>query len=49
MFKFLTHKFFGTSNDRMLKSFMPIVEKINDLEKKFSSIGDDQLETNTNE
>ena len=49
MFKFLTNKFFGTSNDRMLKSFMPIVEKINDLEKKFSSFGDDQLETNTNE
>jgi len=49
MFKFLTNKFFGTSNDRMLKSFMPIVEKINDLEKKFSSIDDDQLEKNTNE
>ncbi len=49
MFKFLTHKFFGTSNDRMIKSFMPVVEKINDLEKKFSSIGDDQLVTNTNE
>ena len=49
MFKFLSKKFFGTANDRILKSFVPVVNKINDLEEIFRSYDDSQLKKKTNE
>ena len=49
MFKFLSQKFFGTANDRILKSFSPVVNKINDLEEIFRSYDDSQLKKKTNE
>ena len=49
MFKFLSQKFFGNANDRILKSFSPVVNKINDLEEIFRSYDDSQLKKKTNE
>ena len=49
MFKFLSQKFFGTANERILKSFAPVVDKINDWEKIFRSYDDSQLKKKTNE
>ena len=43
MFKLISQKIFGTANDRLLKSFQPIIEKINNLEKEFESFCDADL------
>ena len=43
MFKLISQKIFGTANDRLLKSFQPIIEKINTLEKEFESFSDADL------
>ena len=37
MLNYFAKKIFGSSNDRVLKRFYPIVEKINTLEKNFSN------------
>ena len=38
MLNYFAKKIFGSSNDRVLKKFYPIVEKINSLEKVFSKL-----------
>ena len=47
MFKAITKKLFGTENERLLKSFNPIVEQINRLEESFSKLSDQDLLNNT--
>ncbi len=47
MFKAITKKLFGTENERLLKSFNPTVDKINELEKSFSKFSDQDLLNNT--
>ncbi len=47
MFKFISQKIFGTSNDRLLKSFQPVIEQINGLEKTFSKLSNSDLEKKT--
>ena len=47
MFKAITKKLFGTENERLLKSFNPIIEEINKLEKSFSKLSDQDLLNNT--
>ena len=49
MFKFLSQTLFGTSNDRMLKSLIPVVAKVNEIEKRFSSLKDVDLIAKTDE
>src|SRR6185369_3210849 len=44
--KFLT-KVFGSSNQRFLKSIMPMVEKINSLEPSMQALSDDELRAKT--
>ena len=44
--KFLT-KVFGSSNQRFLKSIMPLVEKINSLEPSVKALSDDELRGRT--
>ena len=49
MLNYFAKKIFGSSNDRVLKKFFPIVEKINNLEKTFSKLSDDKILDKTNE
>ena len=49
MLNFFYKKIFGSSNDRFLKSVYPLVESTNNLEKKFSSLKDDDLLKKTQE
>tara|TARA_B100000989_G_scaffold258070_1_gene207829 strand:+ start:874 stop:3423 length:2550 start_codon:yes stop_codon:yes gene_type:complete len=49
MFELITKKIFGTSNDRILKSFKPLVQKINLLEKDFEKLKDEELIEKTKE
>ncbi len=44
--KFLT-KVFGSSNQRYLKSVLPIVQKINSLEPSIKKLSDDELRART--
>lgn len=43
MIKAILTKIFGTANERTIKSFQAIVEKINNLEEKYSSLSDKDL------
>ncbi|MEE2695214.1 MAG: preprotein translocase subunit SecA [Pseudomonadota bacterium] len=43
MLNLLTKKIFGSSNDRILKKFHPVVEKVNQLEKEFEKLSDQDL------
>jgi preprotein translocase subunit SecA len=45
----LIKKFVGSSNDREVKKIQPLVQKINDLESRTSSLSDDQLKAKTTE
>ena len=49
MFESITKKIFGTSNDRLIKSFKPIVDKINSLEIIYSKLTDQEILEKTNE
>ena len=49
MLNFLTNKIFGTSNDRILKKIIPIVENVNSLEKSYEKLSDEQLKNKTPE
>ena len=49
MLNYFAKKIFGSSNDRVLKKFFPIVEKINNLEKTFSKLSDDEILDKTKE
>jgi preprotein translocase subunit SecA len=49
MFTYLARKVFGTRNDRVLKSFRPIVQEINGLEESFAALSDEALRQKTDE
>ncbi len=43
----LTSKFFGSSNERQIKKYKPIIDQINNLENDFSNLSDEQLKLKT--
>ncbi len=43
MLNYLSKKIFGSSNERIIKKILPIVEKVNELEKTFEKFSDDQI------
>lgn len=45
----LARKLFGSSNDRQVKKYRPIVEKINALEPEMEALSDEQLRARTDE
>ena len=47
MFNNLTSKFFGSSNDRQIKKYNPLVHKINELEDIFIKLSDEELKLKT--
>jgi len=47
MFQLIAKKIFGSVNDRIIKSLLPEVEKINALEPKISALSDDELKAKT--
>ena len=47
MFNNLTSKFFGSSNDRQIKKYNPLVNKINELEDIFIKLSDQELKLKT--
>ena len=47
--KKLIEKIFGTYSDRALKKIMPLVEEINEFEKKIEVLTDDELKMKTTE
>ena len=47
MFNKLTSRFFGSSNDRQIKKYRPIIDQINSLEEDFQILSDDQLKLKT--
>ena len=49
MFSKITSKFFGSSNDREIAKFKPIVDQINKLESKFLTLNDKDLKLKTSE
>ena len=42
-----TSKFFGSSNERQIKKYKPIIDQINNLENEFSDLSDEQLKLKT--
>lgn len=49
MFKRIVKKVFGTKHDRQIKKIMPLVHRINDLEKTLEPLSEDQLKAKTGE
>jgi preprotein translocase subunit SecA len=47
MFVYLAKKIFGTRNDRILKMLKPVVLRINDLERRYAPMSDDELRGQT--
>jgi preprotein translocase subunit SecA len=47
MFVYLAKKIFGTRNDRILKMLRPVVLQINDLERRYGPMSDDELRGQT--
>jgi preprotein translocase subunit SecA len=47
MFKYVIKKVFGTENDRYLKSIVPMVNRINDLESSIKPLNDNELKLKT--
>jgi preprotein translocase subunit SecA len=47
MFSSLIHKIFGSANERLVRKFTPIVEKINGLEESVSALTDAALQART--
>ena len=43
----LTSRLFGSSNERQIKKYKPIIDQINKLENEFSSLSDEQLKLKT--
>ena len=43
----LTSRLFGSSNERQIKKYKPIIDQINNLEKEFSDLSDEQLKLKT--
>ena len=42
-----TSKFFGSSNERQIKKYKPLIDQINNLENGLSKLSDEQLKLNT--
>ncbi len=49
MFKKPLQALFGTRNDRVIKSALPIVERVNALEPEFAKLNDEQVRAKTSE
>lgn len=49
MFQLIAKKIFGSVNDRIIKSLLPEVEKINAFEPKISALSDEELKAKTAE
>ncbi|MBS91514.1 MAG: preprotein translocase subunit SecA [Rickettsiales bacterium] len=49
MLNFFAKKIFGSQNDRLLKKIIPIVENVNQLEKKYEKFSDEDLINKTQE
>ncbi len=49
MFQLIARKIFGSVNDRIIKSLLPEVEKINALEPQMAALSDEQLKAKTTE
>ena len=49
MLNFLSKKIFGSSNDRVIKKILPLVDKVNELEKTYEKLTDDQILNKTQE
>ncbi|MBU6139993.1 MAG: preprotein translocase subunit SecA [Proteobacteria bacterium] len=49
MFQLIAKKIFGSVNERVIKSLLPEVEKINAFEAKFSALSDQELRAKTDE
>ena len=47
MIRYLTNKLFGTKSDKILKSFSPLLNKIQGLEQEIRSLSDNQLKNQT--
>ena len=47
MFNKLTSRFFGSSNDRQIKRYKPIIDQINALEEDLQILSDDELKLKT--
>ena len=47
MFGALAKRLFGSSNDRRLKTYAPLVKSINELEKELESLSDEALRART--
>ena len=47
MFKAITHKIFGTRNERYIKTKKHIIQRINDLESQYSKFSDEELRNQT--
>ena len=47
MFTTLFRKFFKSSNERYITKLKPLVAKINDTEKQYQGLSDDQLKAKT--
>ncbi len=47
MFNKLTSRFFGSSNDRQIKKYRPIIDQINSLEENLQTLSDDELKLKT--
>ena len=47
MINFILKRIFGSVNDRIIKSYSPIIKKINDFEEKLSQLSDDDLKSKT--
>ena len=41
MLNFLSKKIFGSSNDRVIKKILPLVDKVNELEKNYEKLIDE--------
>ena len=49
MLNFLSKKIFGSSNERVIKKILPLVEKVNELEKTYEKLTDEQILNKTSE
>ena len=47
MFSYIANKVFGTANSRIIKSFKPIIDKINSLEEEIKKLNDKELKNKT--
>ena len=43
MLNYLSKKIFGSSNDRIIKKILPIVDEVNKLEKAFEKLSDEEI------